>query len=109
MYLYVNHKGNSFPTKFTEIEQYIQDSHNEIFYTMGENYIYRKIGPHRKYYYPNKDWVYNLYINNLMIHFKSENNFNKELTKLLSQMLIPFIYDDGDDDDKLEQTDIDQI
>jgi hypothetical protein len=97
MYMYINPQRNNYPAKPEIIEKLIEDEYNEMYYEMGENFIYRKIGRNHKYYYPIKDWSYRLYINNLIVHFKSENNFAYGIIRMLSRLYIPFIHEDGPD------------
>lgn len=95
MYMYINPQKNTYPTKFAQIEKLMEDSHSEVHYVMGENYLYKKIKPGYTYYYPIKDWIYQLYINNLIVRFRSENNFTKEIIRMLSTMHIPFVQDEN--------------
>ena len=96
MLMYINPQKNRLPTTFQTVERFLEESHNEIYYEMGENYIGRKISPEGKYYYPSKNWQYRLYINNLISQFRSENNYSREILRLLSQMMIPVTYIEAD-------------
>ncbi len=95
MIMYLDPRKNNLPTSFVQVEKFIESVHNEIYYKMGEDYIHREISSKKKFYYPIKDWKYKLYINNLVSKFRSENNFRQEIINLLSQMLIPIIYDES--------------
>jgi hypothetical protein len=94
MFMYVNPKRANYPVTYETIEHLLEKTHDEIYHELANCWLYRKIGPSHKYYYPFKDWTYDLYINNLMVHFRSENDFSGELIQLLCQMQIPLIYED---------------
>jgi len=104
MYLYINPMRGHYPTQTEKIEKLLENSYHDVNFCFGENYLHKKIKTGFKYDYPIKDWVYDLYVNNLVVHFQSENNFNKRVLWLLSMAMIPVHYDSSIDEKMREAT-----